>query len=105
MGQQTWEMLKLKGINCESRKSARELFSYGSTEPTLGTLTAEVTPTDNKSSCRADFVGRETAEMLNLLRIGPFQANNVDSGRLKSCIREKYKVLFTGVGLLMGYEL
>ena len=33
VGQQTWEMLKLKGINCESRKSARELFAYGGTEP------------------------------------------------------------------------
>ena len=39
------------------------------------------------------------------MRIGPFQANNVDTGRLESCIREKYKALFTGVGLLKGYEL
>ena len=33
VGQQTWEMLKLKGTNCESRKSARERFAYSSTEP------------------------------------------------------------------------
>ena len=31
VGQQTWEMLKRKGINCESLKSARELFAYGGT--------------------------------------------------------------------------
>jgi len=102
---------KLKGINCESRKSARNLFAYGGTEPlpTLGTFTV------NNSGCRADFVvvmgddrtllGRETAEILNLLHISPFQANNVDSRELESCIREKNKVLLTGVGLLKGYGL
>ena len=58
MGQQTWEMLKLKGINCESRKSAREHFAYLGTEPlpTLGTFTADVTLTGNNSGCRADFM-------------------------------------------------
>ena len=44
-------------------------------------------------------------EILNLLHIGPFQANNVDSRGLEGCIREKYKALFTGVGLLKGYGL
>ena len=63
---------------------------------------------------KADFVvvegdgrtllGRETAEALNLLRVGPFQANSVDSGRPDSVVREKYKHLFSGVGLLKGYE-
>ena len=45
MGQQTWELLKQKGINCESGKSARELFAYGGAEPlpSLGTFTASVT--------------------------------------------------------------
>ena len=67
------------------------------------------------NGCRADFVvvrgngpmllGRETAEILNLLHIGPFQVNNVDSGGLESCVREKCKALFTGVGRLKGYEL
>ena len=111
------DLITLKGINCESRKSARELFAYGGTEPlpTLGTFTADVSLTGNKGGCRADFVvvkgdgrtllGRETAEILNLLHIGPFQANNVVSGGLESCIREKYKALFTGVGLLKGNEL
>ena len=43
-------------------------------------------------------------EVLNLLHSGPFQADNVDSGGLESCIREKYKAMFTGIGLLKGYE-
>ena len=46
-----------------------------------------------------------TAEILNLLHFGPFKANNVDGRRLESCIREKYKALFTGVGLLKNCEL
>ena len=32
------------------------------------------------------LVGRETAYILNLLHIGPFQGNNVDSGGLESRI-------------------
>ena len=58
VGQQTWEMLKLKGINYDARKLARELLAYGGTEllPTLGTFTADVSLTGNNSGCRADFV-------------------------------------------------
>ena len=51
------------------------------------------------------LLGRETAEILNLLHNGPFQVNNVDSGGLESCIWEKCEALFTGVGRLKGYEL
>ena len=51
------------------------------------------------------LLGHGTAEILNLLHIGPFQVNNVDSGGLESCIREKCEALFTGVGRLKGYEL
>ena len=117
MGQQTWELLKQKGINCESRKSAKELFAYGGTEPlpTLGTFTADVTLAGFENGSNADFVvvegdgrtllGRETAEVLNLLRIGPFQTKSVDGGRSDGDVREKYKHLFSGVGLLKGYEL
>ena len=56
--QQTWEMLKLKGIDCESCKSARELFAYGGREPlpTLGIFSADVSPTGNNTGCRADFL-------------------------------------------------
>lgn len=53
--------------------------------------------TGNNSGCRADFMvvkddgrtllGCETADILNLLHIGRFQANNVDGAGLESCIR------------------
>ena len=58
VGQQIGEMLKLKGINYELCRSARELFAYGGTEllPTFGTFSADVSLTGNNSGCRADFV-------------------------------------------------
>ena len=87
MGQQTWELLKQKGIKCESPKSAKELFAYGGIEPllTLGTFTADVMQAGFKNGSQADFgvvegnghtlLGHETARVLNLLCVGPFQAN------------------------------
>lgn len=58
MGQQTWELSKPKGIKCESRKSARELFAYGGTEslPTLGTFTADVMLAGIENAGKANFV-------------------------------------------------
>ena len=58
MSQQTWDLLKLKGIKCESRKAAKELFAYGSTEPlpTLGTFTTDVMLAGSNVRCGADFV-------------------------------------------------
>lgn len=90
MGQQTWGLLKQKGIKCESRKSVKELFAYGGIEslPTLGTFTADVMQAGFKNGSQADFgvvecnghtlLGHETARVLNLLCVGPFQANSVD---------------------------
>ena len=81
---QSGETTDLGHFKTESNKltsnSARALFAYGSTEPltTLGTFTADVSLTGSNSGYRVD--GRETAEILRLLHIGPFQANNVDSG-------------------------
>lgn len=75
---------------------------------------ADVTQAGFKDGNKADFVvvegdgcrplGRETPEALNLMRVCPFQANSVDSGRPDSDFREKYKHLFSGVELLKGYE-
>ena len=68
-----------------------------------------------ENASKADFVvikgdgrtllGREIAEALRRLRIGPFQANSVNGGRLDGDVRETYKHSFSGVGLLKGYEL
>ncbi len=48
---------------------------------------------------------RKTAEELNLLRVGPFQVNNMGNVHAGIDIQEKYKNLFTGVCLLVGYDL
>ena len=116
MGQQTWGWLKAKGIQCESRNSAKVLFAYGGTEPlpTLGTFSATVISPSSNASCQADSVviegdgrtllGRETAEMLSLLHVGPLQVNSVVSEHSED-IRRKYQDLFTGIGLLKDYEL
>lgn len=71
----------------------------------LELFTADVMLAGSNVRCRADFVvvkgngrtllGRETAEVLSLLRVGPSQANSVPSGQLESDIQERYKDLFT----------
>ena len=117
MGQQTWCWLKAKGIQCESRNSAKVLFAYGGTEPlpTLGTFSATVISPSSNTSCQADFVviegdgrtllGRETAEMLSLLHVSPLQVNSVVSEHSEDDIRRRYQDLFTGIGQLKDYEL
>ena len=72
--------------------------------------------TDTNATVEADFVVidgdgrtllcRDTAEKLNLLRIGPIHSvNSVEVETTDQDIRDKYKELFTGVSLLKGYEL
>ena len=116
LSEPTWNFLKQRGIRCESRKSATTLYAYGGKEPlpTLGTFTADVMLAGDETGCRADFVvvkgdgrtllGRGTAMDLDILRVGPVQANTV-SGGLDGDIRGRYSALFNGVGLLKGYEL
>ena len=49
---------------------------------------------------------RDTAEKLNLLPIGPIHSvNSVGVETTDQDIRDKYRQLFNGVGLLKGYEL
>ena len=118
LGKPTWEWLKSQSIQCKTRKDAKVLFAYGNTKPlpTLGTFTAHVMCTDTNTTVEADFVVidgdgrtllcRDTAENLNLLRIGPIHSvNSVEVETTDHNIRDKYKELFTGVGLLKGYEL
>ncbi|XP_015772539.1 PREDICTED: uncharacterized protein LOC107350812 [Acropora digitifera] len=67
-----------------------------------------------ETRCRDDFVvvkgdgrtllGRGTAMDLDILRVGPVQANSV-SGGLDDDIRGRYSALFNRVGLLKGYKL
>ena len=117
MGQQTWGWLKAKGIQCESRNSAKVLFAYGGTEPlpTLGTFSATVISPSSNASCQADLVviegdgrtllGRETAEVLSLLHVGLLQVKRVVSEHSEDDIGRRCKDLFTRIGLLKDHEL
>ena len=115
MGRGTWEWLKKHGVKCESQKQEQVLFAYGSKEPlpTMGTFTTEIESLDSNVRISADFVvikgeGRtllckETAEKLNLLRVGPMYVNGI--GNTADDIRVNYPELFEGVGMLKDYEL
>ena len=111
--QETWRWLKNEKIKADTRKSAKTLYAYGSSKPllTMGTFTVEVISKDTKLRCVADFVvmngeghrllGRDTAECLGLLHVGPVQINLVNI----SDVLDRYPELFKGVGLLKNYEL
>ena len=102
----TWEWLKKQRIQAKTRKSAKTLFAYGSDVPlpTLGTFTAKVICNVTNTNCVADFVtidgdgqnllGKQTAEMLNLLHVGPLSINSFDCD-----IVANYKNLFNDIGL------
>ena len=117
MGQQRWNWLKRKGIQCKCRSSPKVLFAYGGTEPlpTLGTSSATVVSPSTNANCQAEFVvikggghtllGRETAEILELLHVGPLQANSVVSEHSEGDIRGKYQDLLTGIGRLKDFKL
>ena len=113
-----WEWLTTQIIRCKNRKDAKVVFAYGNTKPlpTLGTFTALVMCTDTNVTVEADFVVidgdrrillcRDTAEKLNLLPIGPIHSvNSVGVETTDQDIRDKYRQLFNGEGLLKGYEL
>ena len=118
LGKPTWEWLKTQRIQCKIRKDAKVLFAYGNTKPlpTLEIFTAHVMCTDTNATVEAEFVVidgdgrnllcRDTAEKLSLLRIGPIHSvNSVEVEITDQDIRDKYKELFTGVGLFEGLRV
>ena len=82
------------------------LFAYGGTDPlpTLGTFSVTVVSPSSVGDGRTPL-GRETAEMLGLLHIGPFHSKSVASEHSEDDIPRRYHDLFTGIGLLKDYEL
>ena len=79
----------------------------------MGTFTTKIESLDSNVTISADFVvitggGRtllckETAEKLDLLRVGPMYVNGI--GKTADDIRVNYPQLFEEVGILMDYEL
>ena len=117
---ETWNSLKLKHIECESKKSDKKLFAYGQKEPieVIGTFVAEIACADSGEVCVDEFtvirgtgrplLGRSTAEKLKVLRVGPASGPQVCSVMAEGSdedIREEYADILTGVGKLKDYQL
>ena len=89
--QSTWEMLKEKGVKCQSEKCDKRIFAYGQTEPiaVLGVFKAEIYCPASKKICTDEFtvvkgsgknfLGKSTAEELQVLRVGPPQGDQAYS--------------------------
>ena len=79
----TRESLKQKGVKCQSQKSEKKLFVYVHTKPieVVGTFETEVYCEKSGEKCVDEFtvveghgkalLGKDTAEKLNVLRVGP----------------------------------
>ena len=103
----TREMLKINNIKCDSRKSNRKLYSYGSDEPptTAGEFETGLCYQDKvypacfvvvKEKSRA-ILSRQTSEVLGILKI---DINTVSHDALL----EEYPECFQGVGKLKGFQ-
>ena len=114
--QATWEVLKKKSIQGESRKSSKKLFAYGQKYPIemIGTFVSEIVCEISGNSCLDEFtvvkgsgrpvLGKNTAEKLGVLRVGPDVCSLTTEGS-DADIREKYREIFTGAGKLKDFQL
>ena len=100
-------MLKRNNIKCDSRKSNRKLYSYGSDEPltTAGEFETELCYKDKVyPACfvvveekAGAILSRQTSEELGILKI---EINTVSHDALL----EEYPECFQGVGKLKGFQ-
>ena len=114
--QTTWEVLKKKSVQYESKKSSKKLFTYGQKDPIemIGTFVSEIVCEISGNSCVDKFtvvkgpgrplLGKNTAEKLGMLRVGPDVCSLTAEGS-DADIREKYIEVFTGVGKLKDFQL
>ena len=116
----TWESLKQKGVKCQSRKCEKKLFAYGQTKPieVVGTFESELYCEKSGEKCVDEFtvveghgkalLGKDTAEKLNVLRVGPPsspQAYSITSEGNSVDIVKNFADVFSGVGKLKDYQL
>ena len=116
----TWESLKQKGVKCKSRKCEKKLFAYGPTKPikVAGTFESEIHCEESGEKCVDEFtvvesrgkalLGKDTAEKLNVLRVGPPnspQAYSITSEGTSVDIVKNFADVFSGVGKLKNFQL
>ena len=117
---ETWNSLKQKHVKCESKQADKKLFAYGQKEPieVAGTFVSEIVCEAAGEQCVDEFtvikgtgkplLGKNTAEKLKLLRVGPVYGAQVCSVATEGSdtdIREGYADILTGVGKLKDYQL
>ncbi|CAB3979614.1 Hypothetical predicted protein, partial [Paramuricea clavata] len=120
MDRATWENLKQKGVKCESQKSEKKLFAYGQTDSieVLGTFKSDIFCKDSRVSCVDEFtvvegpgkvlLGKNTAEKLNVLRVGPPRSPQVYLDAYEGSdkdIMNDFKEIFSGVGKLKDFQM
>ena len=121
MDRAAWENMKQKGVKCKSQKSEKKLFAYGQTEPieVLGIFECDIYCNDSVVHCVDEFtviegsgkvlLGKETAEKLNVLRVGPPDSPQVYSTvTSEGCGKDILKDLedvFSGVGKLKDFQM
>ena len=116
----TWESLKQEGVKCQSRKCEKKLFAYSQTKPieVVGTFESELYCETSGEKCVDEFtdvegygkalLGKDTAEKLNVLRVGPPsspQAYSITSEGNSVDIVKNFADVFSGVGKLKDYQL
>lgn len=107
-------------MKCQSRKCEKKLFAYGQTKPieVVGTFESELYCEESGEKCVDEFtvvegsgkalLGKDTAEKLNVLRVGPPsspQAYSITSEGNYVDIVNNFADVFSGVGKLKDYQL
>ncbi|XP_062570106.1 uncharacterized protein LOC134232175 [Saccostrea cucullata] len=109
-----WERLKNFKMKCDSRKCTKKLFAYGSKTPlnVAGSFTAEISV--GKTTHVAEFIvveggiqnllGKDTALLLNVLRLGPELSEYVNSISRQDLLHQ-FRDVFSGLGKLKNFQL
>jgi Zinc knuckle len=121
LDRQTWEILKKKKIRCTAQKANKDdpkLYAYGQSKPIeiIGRFQAEISVVqapDNKQACEfvviegkgVTLLGKDTAEKLNVLRVGLPREVHACFMTEKPEKKTEYKQLYTGLGKLKNQKI